>query len=100
MPAIYFGAARLVSRMVVPLFPGLPGGPELLIVLLIFMILVVGPGILLVVFGAYVLRGRDGDDDRVEELEARIEELEREREAAESERTATADEDRPDDREP
>jgi len=85
--------------MMVPLFPGLPGGPELLIVLIILLILVVGPGILLVLFGAYVLRGRDGDDDRVEELEARIEELERERETAESERDAGAGEERPDDRE-
>jgi sec-independent protein translocase protein TatA len=85
--------------MMVPLFPGLPGGPELLIVLIIFMILVVGPGILLVLFGAYVLRGRGGDDeDRVEELEARIEELEREREATASERDA-AEGERPDDRE-
>lgn len=59
-----------------PLFPGIPGGVELLIVLLVLLV-IVGPGILLVLLGVGLL-GR-GDDDRIAELEARIEELETER---------------------
>lgn len=59
----------------------IPGGLELLIVLFV-LVIIVGPGVLLVLFVAGVLgRGRGGDD-RIEELEARIEELEAERDGA------------------
>jgi len=75
--------------MVFPLFPGIPGGPELLIILLVFLIVVVGPGILLVLLGIRLLGG--DEDERIEELEARIDELEAERETGRSNGGATAD---------
>jgi sec-independent protein translocase protein TatA len=45
---------------VVPLFPGVPGGPELLVILLVFLVLVV-PLVLVavVVLGVSVLAGGD-----------------------------------------
>jgi sec-independent protein translocase protein TatA len=64
----------------VPLFPGLPGGPELLVVFLVIL-LVFGPLVLGVVALFAYLRQRDGGDDagdRLAELESRVAELERE----------------------
>ncbi|WP_255197314.1 Sec-independent protein translocase subunit TatA/TatB [Halorarius litoreus] len=52
---------------------GLPGGPELLIIFVI-MLLVFGVPLALVASG--VVLYRRGSNDRVEELEARIEDLE------------------------
>jgi sec-independent protein translocase protein TatA len=65
--------------MLVPLFPGLPGGPELLIILILFGLVIVAPLVLLavaVVGGVRLFGG--SDDERVEELERRVEELETE----------------------
>jgi sec-independent protein translocase protein TatA len=55
----------------VPLQFGIPGGPELLVILLILFLTAV-PVLLVVLF----LASRSGGSDRVEELEARVEELE------------------------
>ena len=52
---------------------GLPGGPELLIIFVI-MLLIFGVPLALVAGG--VVLYRRGSNDRVEELEARIDELE------------------------
>ena len=73
--------------MLVPLFPGLPGGPELLIILILFLLVVVAPLVLLAAAVVGGVRLFGGSDDRVEELEARVAELEREleRERANSE---------------
>jgi len=57
----------------VPFQAPLPGGIELLVVLLVFVVLFGVPLVLLV--GAYLLWDRRGDD-RVASLEARIDELE------------------------
>jgi sec-independent protein translocase protein TatA len=57
----------------VPLFPGVPGGPELLVVLLLLVALFGVPVVVAVLGWRYVSGG-----DRVEELEARVEELESE----------------------
>ena len=61
-----------------PLFPGLPGGPELLIVLLV-MVLVLGIPTLLVAaaafFGLRHVRGGDTREERVAELEREVREL-------------------------
>jgi sec-independent protein translocase protein TatA len=69
----------------VPLFPGLPGGPELLVVFLVIL-LVFGPLVLGVVALFAYLRRRDADggdaSDRLAELEARVTELEREERGA------------------
>jgi sec-independent protein translocase protein TatA len=65
--------------VLVPLFPGLPGGPELLIILILFGLVIVAPLVLLavaVVGGVSLFGG--SDDERVEELERRVEELETE----------------------
>ncbi|MFC5366821.1 hypothetical protein [Salinirubrum litoreum] len=63
----------------VPLFPGIPGGPELIIIFLVIL-LVFGPVVLgVVVLFAYLRRKGGGDDEksqRIEELEARIDQLE------------------------
>jgi sec-independent protein translocase protein TatA len=64
----------------VPLFPGLPGGPELLIVL-ILQLLFFGALTGLAAIGLAKLLGWGGDDDadeRIEELERKVERLERE----------------------
>ena len=62
----------------VPLFPGLPGGPELLIVLLV-MVLVLGIPTLLVAaaafFGIQYVRGDDTREERIEELEREVHRL-------------------------
>jgi sec-independent protein translocase protein TatA len=55
----------------VPLFPGVPGGPELLVILLL-MIALFGLPVVLALLGWRYLRG----DDQVAELEARVGELE------------------------
>ncbi|MFB6160022.1 MAG: preprotein translocase subunit TatA [Haloferacaceae archaeon] len=70
----------------VPLFPGVPGGPELIVLLLLVLLLGLP---LVLVAGAVVLgidvlggdedgeRGADATDARIEELERRVAELER-----------------------
>jgi sec-independent protein translocase protein TatA len=58
----------------VPLFPGVPGGPELLVILLLLVALF-GVPIVIAVLGWQYLTG---DDDRVEALEARVRDLESE----------------------
>jgi sec-independent protein translocase protein TatA len=64
--------------VLVPAFPGIPGGPELLIILLIMVVLFGLPLVLIVgaVFLGWNVLGSRGE--RVEELESRVEELERE----------------------
>jgi sec-independent protein translocase protein TatA len=62
----------------VPLFPGIPGGPELLIILLVFVVLIGLPALLLLGGGAYLLSRRDGDRPSPSELQSRIDELETE----------------------
>ena len=69
----------------VPAFPGIPGGPELLIILLIMIVVFGLPFVLLlgaVFLGWNVLGSRR---ERVEELEERVAELERELERERSE---------------
>ena len=58
----------------VPLFPGVPGGPELLVILLL-MVALFGLPVVLVVLGWRHLRA---DSERVQELEDRVRELETE----------------------
>jgi sec-independent protein translocase protein TatA len=80
----------------VPLFPGVPGGPELLVVLLLLVALF-GVPVVVAVLGWRYLKG-----DRVEDLEARVEELEAELGEADDRSagggdvaTADVDDDRP-----
>ncbi|WP_142855941.1 preprotein translocase subunit TatA [Salinigranum halophilum] len=73
----------------VPLFPGVPGGPELLVVLLLAVALF-GVPVVVAVLGWRHLRG----SGRVDELEARVRELESELEDVDDERTEHG---RPDD---
>jgi len=66
----------------VPLFPGLPGGPELFVVALL-QLLFYGALVALAVVGAAKLLGRgerDDTEERIAELERTVERLERERE--------------------
>lgn len=56
---------------------GIPGGPELFVIMLV-MIMLFGIPLALVVGGVVLYRSRSGGNDRAEELEARIDELERE----------------------
>ena len=56
----------------VPLFPGVPGGPELLVILLLLVALF-GVPIVIAVLGWQYLTG---DDDQIEALEARVRDLE------------------------
>ena len=67
-----------LSGAFVPAFPGIPGGPELLIILLIMIVLFGLPLVLIVgaVFLGWNVLGSRGE--RVEELEERVAELERE----------------------
>jgi sec-independent protein translocase protein TatA len=58
----------------VPLFPGVPGGPELLVILLLMVALFGLPVVIVAVFGWRYLHR----DDQVEELRARVDELESE----------------------
>jgi sec-independent protein translocase protein TatA len=70
-----------------PLFPGVPGGPELLVVLLLLVALF-GVPLVVAFLGWQYLRG----DSQVEELEARVRELESELETGSDEtRERTAD---------
>jgi sec-independent protein translocase protein TatA len=70
-----------------PLFPGVPGGPELLVVLLLLVALF-GVPLVVAFLGWQYLRG----DSQVEELEARVRELESELDTgAEETRERTAD---------
>lgn len=61
-----------------PLFPGVPGGPELLIVLFV-MLLLFGVSTLLVggaaVLGLRYVRGGDTREERIDELEREVREL-------------------------
>jgi sec-independent protein translocase protein TatA len=56
----------------VPLFPGVPGGPELLVILLLLVALF-GVPIVIAVLGWQYLAG---DDDQLDSLEARVRDLE------------------------
>jgi hypothetical protein len=62
----------------VPLFPGIPGGPELLIVLLMLLLYVAVPLLVIVAVFNY-LDGKRGYEERITALERRVEELERKR---------------------
>lgn len=64
----------------IPLQFGLPGGPELLVLLLLLLFLF-GVPLVLLAGGILGYRKFSGSDDRVAELERRVEELERELEA-------------------
>lgn len=56
---------------------GIPGGPELLVIFLIFLLLLVVPGlVLLYLVGKLALGSDEGED--VERLRERVDELERE----------------------
>lgn len=59
---------------------GLPGGPELLVLLLLLLFLF-GVPLVLLAGGILGYRKLSGSDDRVAELERHVEELERELEA-------------------
>ena len=62
----------------VPLFPGVPGGPELLV--LFFVLILFGAVPLLVIIAVYnYLDGKRGYEERIDALERRVEELEDER---------------------
>ena len=63
----------------VPAFGPVPGGPELLVIFLV-VLLVFGPVVAAVVFALRYARNRGERSDRVTELEDRVAELERERE--------------------
>ncbi len=63
----------------VPLFPGVPGGPELLVVLLL-MVALFGVPVVVAFVGWRYLKG-----DRVADLEARVDELESELDAEDGE---------------
>jgi sec-independent protein translocase protein TatA len=70
----------MLPPQVVPLFPGLPGGPELLIVILL-QLLFYGAIVGLAAVGAAKLLGwgeNDDTEERIEELERKVERLERE----------------------
>jgi sec-independent protein translocase protein TatA len=84
----------------VPLFPGIPGGPELLIILLVMVLLLGVPLVLLLVFGAgagrLLSRSRERED-RIAELEREVEELrERAGDAATGDERAAGDDRDPD----
>jgi sec-independent protein translocase protein TatA len=67
----------------VPLFPGLPGGPELQVVLLVLVLqfVVFLVPVALVALGVSVLLDRRRSyDERIEELERTVERLEENRE--------------------
>ena len=66
------------ARMV-PLFGGVPGGPELLIILLVLLLLFGGTAVLVLLLGVGGLRLLGGaNDDAGQVDERRVEELERE----------------------
>ena len=62
----------------VPLFPGLPGGIEILVVLLV-LVVPLGMLAVAVVLGVGFLRRRSSNGAEIERLERRVEELERQR---------------------
>jgi len=76
--------ASLLDTLV-PAFPGIPGGPELLILLLVAIVMFGLPLVLLLgaVFLGWNVLG--SSRERVEELEERVAELERELERERSE---------------
>lgn len=61
----------------IPLQFGIPGGPELIVIFLIGLLLF-GLPLLLIALAVVAYRNRRGPGDRVAELEGRIDELERE----------------------
>ena len=67
----------------VPLQMGIPGGPELLVILLIMLLLFGIPLALLAVGGFVYLRSNSGDDtqERIAELESEIDHLKSELDA-------------------
>ncbi|AUV81006.1 preprotein translocase subunit TatA [Salinigranum rubrum] len=69
----------------VPLFPGVPGGPELLVILLLLVALF-GVPVVAAFLGWRYLKG-----DRVADLEARVEELESELDADGADENATGE---------
>lgn len=64
-----------------PLFGAIPGGPELMIILFVLLMLF-GPVVAAVVF---LLNRSEGNDDEVAEMKARVDELEAELAAEEAE---------------
>ncbi|QDX39722.1 preprotein translocase subunit TatA [Salarchaeum sp. JOR-1] len=54
---------------------GLPGGMELAIALVVFLVLMVVPFALLVAGGWYLLTRTSNDDERIADLEAEVAEL-------------------------
>jgi sec-independent protein translocase protein TatA len=67
----------------VPLFPALPGGPELLVVLLVLVVqllLFLVPVVLVALGVSVLLDRRRGYDERIAELERTVERLEERRE--------------------
>ncbi|QIB72788.1 hypothetical protein GL213_10375 [Halogeometricum borinquense] len=61
--------------MIVPLFPGIPGSPELMIMLLMSLLYFVVPIFIIVAIYNY-LDGKRAYDERITELEQRVAELE------------------------
>ena len=55
----------------VPLQFGIPGGPELLIIFLLFFIVAL-PAVVLVGLAILLLKRNSGDDDRVQKLEREV----------------------------
>lgn len=80
---------RQVEDMIQPLQVGLPGAPELVVVLLISLLLVV-PLVAVVAAGLLLWR-LSGDDERVEQLEAEVRRLRAEVAELESERESVGD---------
>ncbi|MEY7851898.1 hypothetical protein AB7C87_22155 [Natrarchaeobius sp. A-rgal3] len=63
----------------VPLFiPGVPGGPELLVILVMLLFYIAIPIIIIVAIFNF-LDGKRGYEQRIEALEQRVEQLENER---------------------
>jgi sec-independent protein translocase protein TatA len=77
----------------VPLQMGIPGGPELLVILLIMLLLFGIPLALLAVGGFVYLRSNAGDDtqERIAELESEIDHLKSELDAEGGGEQATSD---------
>ncbi len=61
--------------VIVPLFPGIPGSPELMIMLLMSLLYFVVPIFIIVAIYNY-LDGKRAYDERITELEQRVAELE------------------------
>jgi hypothetical protein len=59
----------------VPLFPGMPGGIELLVIFVMMLMLFGVPVVVVLLGGAAWLRSNDASDERIEELEEEVEQL-------------------------